>query len=334
MESLRVALLGLHGVGVEYLTAIQSNDLFTLTAVAEADGELLRQHTEAKPLSTFQDYRSAIVEMARAGLDLLFVALEPFQSIDYIEMAAEHGIGVFHKAPFARSSAEARRLIGRFEEAGRPLIVSRPWQFEPAYDSLTHRAEVLGRVHAAAAEVRTSDGSEGWRGDSVRAAGGVLLNGAYEQLDMLVHLMGLPEYVDAQCSAAVPPGKTSNYDTEDAVQLSLRLTGKRIASLTASRKAAASHWHVALIGEHGSIDLSEDRSRFQPADGRRARSRRVRTTCRAQPAINAFGAALSAGDEKLPSTAAEHLPTTAVVEAAYLSVRTGTAESPSQFLDD
>ena len=96
--------------------------------------------------------------------------------------------------------------------------------------------------------MRTADGSTGWRGDSLRAGGGILLNGAYQQVDMLVHLMGMPIFVDAQCCTAVAPGKACNYDTEDAAQLAMRFTGERIASLTASLTASEPFWKVTLIG--------------------------------------------------------------------------------------
>lgn len=334
MKRLKVALIGLSGVGTEYLSAIQSDDQFTLLAVADTDAEVLRRQTEATSLRAYQDYRSLVVETAQSGLDLLFVALEPFQSIDYLELAAARGIGVFHKAPPARTVEEARRLVRWFDEGECPLVVSRPWQFDPAFDQLRHPEDSVGRIYAGSAAVRTADGSTGWRGDSLRAGSGVLLNGAYQQVDMLVHLMGMPIFVDAQCCTAVAPGKACNYDTEDAAQLAMRFTGERIAAVTASRNAAEPFWQVTLIGERGAIDLDADRMVLRSSGGGPPECHTVQTPCRVGPAISAFGATRLTGMQNAASTAKEHLATMAVIEAAYLSAKTGTPESPDQFLSE
>ena len=334
MEQLQVALIGLCGIGAEYLSAIRADERFSLMAVADADAEVLRQHTEGTSLRAYQDYRSLIVESAHRGLDLLFCALEPFQSLDFMELSAERGISVFHKAPVARSVAEARQLMHRFREGGCRLVVSRPWQHEPAFARLLDVEASIGRVYAATAHVRTTDGPAGWRGDSVRAGGGVLLNGAYREVDMLTHLLGVPEYVDAQCCTSVAPGKACNYDTEDAAQLSLRFSGKRIASITASRNATESLRRVTLDGTDGAIDLSHKRLVFQPRGGGRTRRHLMRTTCPVAPAVSAFGASMLAGVDETSTGLEENLVATAVIEAAYLSARTGSPESPDQFLSE
>ena len=49
-------------------------------------------------------------------------------------------------------------------------------------------------------------------------------------------------------------------------------------------------------------------------------------------AISAFGATRREGEKRLESSAREHLSTLAVIEAAYLSAKTGEPESPDRFL--
>jgi predicted dehydrogenase len=149
---------------------------------------------------------------------------------------------------------------------------------------------------------------------------------------MLVHLLGVPEYVNAQCSAAVAPGRARSYDTEDAALVSMRFAGERIASIAASRNASEHTWCVTLIGESGSVDLSPDRMVLQPRSAGPRECLSVKTRDRVGPAICAFGAALLAGIRNLPSMAKEHLLTLATIEAAYLSAKTGSPESPDRFL--
>ena len=268
MEPLKVALLGLRGEGSAYFSAIRSSELYELVAVGDRDAERLRRCCEATPIATYQDFRSLVVENAPRGLDAIFVALEPFESQDFLKAAAERGVPVFHKAPLARTAADARSVAGWFEKAGAPLVVARPWAFEPAYRDLAGIEELIGRVYTATVSIRTTAGADGWRGDSVRAGGGVLLNGAYEPLDLIVHLMGRPECVGAYCNRAVPPGRACSYDTEDAAQASLWFSETRTATVSAFRHAARVTQVITLAGDRGTLDLTEKKSVFEPR-GRR-----------------------------------------------------------------
>lgn len=331
MKRLKVALMGLAGVGADYLAAIRSDEQFELVAVADTDSEVLRRHTDTVAVGVFEDYRSLIVETAHSGLDLLLVALEPFQSTEFVQMAAARGIGVFHKAPCARNVREAQRLVDQFARSERPLVVSRPWQFEPAYAALNRLTEFTGHVYAATASVQTGDTPVGWRGDLVRAGGGVLLNGAYEAVDMLVHLLGIPERVYAQCSAAVAPGAPRKYDTEDTAMVLLGFGQERTACVTVLRGVAEPSWEVAFVGIEGTVEVRADGLTIIPRDGNLVEYHGARTSSPVAHAISAFGASRLSGALPLKSKAEEHLPTLAVIEAAYLSARTGAPESPSRF---
>jgi predicted dehydrogenase len=193
--------------------------------------------------------------------------------------------------------------------------------------------EQAGPIYTAWAQV-TAELPEpmGWRGDLARAGGGVLLHGAYEQLDLLVDRLGTPESVFAQGSSSIPPGKARSYDTEDACQVSLRFLGGRIATLDAVRRAGPGAWKVRLVGGRRWMEVTGEGLDVRDPAGDLVDHLPVRSGHRYGAALASYGGALRAGLRNLPSTAADHLPTLAVVEAAYLSMRTGQAESPARFL--
>lgn len=328
-----VALMGLGEEGVDCLSAIRSLEQLKLIAVGDSEAERLRRHTESLSLRTYEDYRSLILETSHAGLDVLIVSLEPFQSLEFVEMAASRGIAVFHKAPWARTVAEARRLIDLFAKRSCPLVVSRWWQFEPAFEPLADMAQQCGHVFAATASIHTNDTSAGWRGDARRAGGGVLLNGAYEILDMLVHVMGMPESVYAQCGFGTEPGSARSYDTEDFAYLSLCLPHDRKASVVCSRGAAESDWRVSFYGTQGTVEVSQDRLIYTPRDGGAPQQHKVWAKYPIVHAIGAFAETLTDDRKSRQSTAKEHLATVALIQAAYLSAKTGEPESPSRMLD-
>lgn len=327
---MRVALLGLEGVGGDYLSALREHDGFDLVAVGEAKSEVLRRVGDGLAAGLYEDYRSLIVEQAVAGLDLLIVALEPFQSGEFLLLAAKQGISVLHKAPFARSVSEARRLLAAFDGADATLTVARPLLGERAFVGLGDPALLVGGVRAADVRVRVQTTGDGWRGDARRAGGGVLLNGAYEQLDWLLAMMGVPETVFAQSSEVVAPGAAKNYDTEDVAMLSLRFSGGRVATLTAARGMDKNSWQIELIGSDGVVRIEPSGLSVTARHASRPRRRLARTPNAMVPVLDSAGAP---GKTRGPvSRAADHLETLAVIEAAYLSARTGAVELPSRFL--
>jgi predicted dehydrogenase len=332
MGRLKVALMGLSGVGADYLAAIRSDERFDLLAVADSDPETARRHAEGSTTRAYGDYRSLIVETTRDGQDLLFVALEPFQSAGFMEMAATQRIGVFHKSPFARNATEAQHLVGCFADHGCPLVVSRWWQFEPAFQPLLNLTERVGQVHAATAEVRTADTPAGWRGEWARAGGGVLLNGAYDTLDMLIHLLGLPETVYARCASALAPGASRNYDTEDVAIMSLGFSRDRTASLIAWRGSPEQNWRATLLSTDQTVELCPDGLTIRHHGGGPAEHHAARAPNSARAAIGAFVESRLSGVHKFASAAHDHLATMAVIEAAYLAAKTGAPESPRRFL--
>lgn len=342
MRRPRAAVIGLAGAGEEYLSALRDDGGYELVAIADVNPELLRRHADDASIRLYEDYRSLIVERSSTGLDIMFVTLEPFQSLEFMDLTASHGINVFHKAPFARSVEEARRLAALFDANGCKLLVSRTWQYEHAFSGLTGASELVKRVDVVTATVQTTDRPSGWRGDCRRAGGGVLLNGAYEQLDMIVSLLGVPESVHAHCSAIVAPGAVRNYDTEDAALLLLDFRDQRVGSLTAWRGAPRAGWNATLVAAEATIELCDDRMTVLHAevDGasdtapRNARRRRSPTGTRGALAtmVGAVRDGMSAGTCSHSSSAADHLNTLAVIEAAYLSAKTASPEAAAQFL--
>ncbi len=333
MERLKAALMGLAGVGKDYLAAIRSDDKFDLVALAETDPEVLRRLTDEVSVRVYEDYRSLVVETARGGLDVLFVALEPYQAIEYVKLAATQGICVFHKAPFARNVREARQLIRRFLENDQTLAVSRFWQFEPAFSQLDEVIKSAGRVYAATASVFATAAPTRRRGAAAGGGSGVLLSGAYEIVDLLVHMLGLPETVYAQCATDSSGGAPAEPGADDVAVVSLRFGRERIGCLTVLRGVAAPSWQVSLVATRGTVALSEKGLTLTLREGGANESHPVYTDNPVAAAISAFGASRLSDEEKLTSPAEQHLPTVALIEAAYLSAKTGEAESPARLLD-
>jgi len=334
LKRLKAALLGITGVGEMYLHKLQEDQRFEVVALGDPDTDAIKLATQAYPIRCFEDCRSLIVETIRTGLDVLFVALEPYQSVEFVTLAARNSVAVYHKPPFARSVVEGRPLVQQFDENRIPFVVSRMWPVEPAMARWGQLHDLLGDIFCASATIQTTDSTTGWRGDQARSGGGVLLNGAYEQIHLLVQLCGIPQNVYAGCCRSRIHGDTRNYDTEDAANVIFNFSNERTGSISARRGASQSRISALVDGTNGTLNIQPNRIEFTPVDGSKSRRTKLDVEPFIAREISAF-ATVCLGDVcSMITPAKDHLATLAVIEAAYLSAKTGQPESPQQFLND
>ncbi len=331
MKRLRCGLLGLAGEGQALLDAVVANPTVELVAVGDPEHPALRPTAEKFGAQAFEDCRSLLVE---APLEVVFVALPPYQAGEYLRTPAQRGVGVFQLAPWALDFEAAAELAHLFDGLGCPYVIARPWQTERAFDRLRDVREALGRVYAIDVDVVAARlGREGWLGDAQRAGGGTLLHDTYEQIDLVLTLCGLPEQVYAAAGWLPGPAEPRPYDTEDAMSVICKYSQDRFATITSCRAAAALKWKVTLRGTAATARVLPKSVRVTNSAGERIAEVRVRSRNRYSLAVNAFVTAMLEGTKSISPSAREHLPTMALMQAAYLSAKTGHPESPATFLD-
>jgi predicted dehydrogenase len=279
------------------------------------------------------DHRQLIVESAGVGLDAVFVALPASEAPECVRLAARHGLAVLVVPPYARAFDTAEELAGLFPDQ-RPLIVARTWEHEPAYAALGDLPAIAGHVFVVHGHLveNVADAPE-WLGNAQQAGGGVLSHGAYELVDAVVTLMGVPDAVFAAAGFAVPPGQARPYDTEDAASVVFRYSDDRIAGITCRRARLGGGWRLTLAGDQATVAVTEGSLRVTDTAGQVVTQAVVETANRFVPQVGSMATTLAAGTVPQSSRATDHRETLATLEAAYLSVRTGQPESPRGFLD-
>lgn len=326
-------MLGLADVGKTYLEVLREDPRFDLIAVGDTESDVLQSFPESATVRGYDDFRSLIVESARRGLDALIVTLEPFQTIEYLPLAEKYNIAVYHKPPFARNTEEARRLIDPFSEKNLPFVVAQLWPVEPKCARWGLWDELLGHLYSGSTHLQTTNSPSGWRGDQLRAGGGVLLNGAYEQIHFLIRRFGIPQTVFAHCCKANPAGETRNYDTEDAATVVFDFGHDCSAGVTAWRGAAKNVTQLSVTGTTGMINIRQNNIELTTFATSTTRKTRFDLNSSIASELGAF-ATVCMGDVCTSlSRAEQHLTTLAAIEAAYLSAKTGAPESPQQFIN-
>lgn len=332
MKRLRTALLGTRGIGAQYLDALCSDDQFELIAVGDAGTGLESERLSAKSVRHYTDYRSLIVESVSAGLDVLVVSLEPRESFGFVTLAGKSGVNVFHRSPFVLNADQGRELVRLFVEHDAKMVVARPWMFDPAFASLVAPESIVGNVFAATALVTAGQGPGSGDSEGDHVGRRALLFEAYEVIDMLVHLLGTPVSVYAQCATAGDRIMARSYETQDAVMVTLRFADDLIGSVAVLGGHARANWTVTIAGADGTAMVSPGDVRFFPERAKSGQEANAPSTPPVGLALSAFGGAILSGVEEVGGAAEKHLATIATIESAYLSAKTGAPESPVRLL--
>jgi len=340
-DPLRVAVVGVGDLGIKCIEALA--DAPGLELVAVGDPESAPASTEARPAAVpvFTDQRQLLGQVKP---DLLVVTTPPAAAVELIRLAAKASVHVVKAAPLARTLDEAVELADTVTETGRTFAVLAPRRFNDCYRHLLDHVPTLGRLFLARAQLVFNWGQQfGWRADRGSAGGGVLLEAGYEMLDLLTAAAGVPEDVYAVTGRHGRPhmrqtnGQIESlgvYDTDDTAVVALRYGDGTAGSLVSSWVSSPATETIHLHGQSGSGMATPGECLLRTPDGqvieRIDGDDRPAGALRAQ--LTALAEAIATGAKRYPSSAIEHLLTMAVVEAAYLSDRTGQAESPQRLL--
>ncbi|MEE8170793.1 MAG: Gfo/Idh/MocA family oxidoreductase [Phycisphaerae bacterium] len=344
MDPVRFGVVGYKGTALPWLDVINDEPDAVLIAVADREPGRTAEIVKRRG-ALFEDDDRALLIHHR--LDVVVVALSPAGVERVLPTAAEHGVAALLESPPARSFEEALASTKRFEEAGLPLLVCSGWRLDDALAGFRQMESRFGPVIQASAHVsKPLPAPLGWRADRVRAGGGVLASAAYDALDMLLDVMGLPADVLATVRRVGYPS-AQPYDVEDAATLMMRYDDNTVATVIARWGPPPEQAVVHLSGRGGCItvangvltihDPDEAASNDAPKRvvyGKKTDSapRPAERTRAVRAIIDALRSVPNKSEPPHGATTAlrDHLPTVAVLESAYLSARTGEPEPPHQ----
>jgi predicted dehydrogenase len=327
-DRLKVGLMGLGRAGQQVAEVLLASSWCELVAVAARKSKRTEQFAEEHPtIDAYDDLRSLIVENA---LDALFVAIPPFLRTKYLAMAADKRIPVWLITPGARDFSEALQTVNAFKQAKCPIAVARSWGTEPALQADAINLEQNGSPFLARGTLTTLwEDDFDWRGDSVRAGGGVLLDRGYDMMDIIVQLMGIPSSVHMVAQNVSRPGNRYPYDTEDTAAVTCQFTGGGIAVVNACWTVGPDQWLLEVSGTGGTIRLERTRVVCRDRSGQDVRYQARRADNPFGHSIEDFLSSVRTKSKRIASPLQDHLPTLATIQAAYLSSRTGQPEYPS-----
>jgi len=195
------------------------------------------------------------------GVDFAILTTPPNARRAYVTPFLERGVPMLVEKPVARNLEEAKRFVAGFEAAKVPLGIVLQHRMRAAARTLADRV-ARGQLGAiASAELRVpwwrdqSYYDAPGRGSYARDGGGVLITQAIHSLDLLLHLCGPVESVQA-LTATTP---LHQLEAEDFAGAVLQLRSGAIAGVMAS----VTHFpggaeEIIVNGTEGSARLASD----------------------------------------------------------------------------
>ena len=246
--------------------------------------------------------------------------------------------------PAAANFDQAAELINLAEKNNVKYVTAIPSRFAPGFERLGDYLHTIDRKQYYFINVCASFGADFFQpiasytqADRKLSGGGVLLNDCFDLLSLIIEKFSLPSQVYAMITNQSPDKKAKQYFGEDTVTASLAfrdgLIGTFLAAKQIGNNPAAP---IRIYGAQQNIVATPNRlAVYDSSDSLVAEHKYPLKgeKCIAEMFID-FGRALLEPDKyKLRSSSRLDLATMAFIEAAYLSAKTGTPESPSRFFE-
>jgi predicted dehydrogenase len=287
-------------------------------------------------LPKIQWYDDARIMLAQSGAEGLLVATSTREAVELAELAAEHELAIWRMAPVARTFAEATEVVTRCRQRGLVYRVASWW--EAVADEVRAALSFGEGVKPAFSHVRVSAAGpsmQSWRANAAEASGGVLASEAYDMLEALVAVRGLPERISAiVANVRRRPGELPR-ETEDVATALLRYQAGHTAAVQATWDVPPYFQTSEHHGAELTVVLERQRVAVRSRDGETLFGREFSPDRFWRDELAAFAAAIRApeppGDQN--GTLERHTAVTALLQAVYLSNRTGQPESPLKFYE-
>jgi predicted dehydrogenase len=333
---LKTAVLGLDDEGRLLLEVASQIDLFQILAVADKDATLAESTAYKYKCTSYDDYRQLIMQNQ---FDCLLVAAGIHSCDEYIKMAMKKKTNVLKLAPPARNFQEAAEFVRIAEGENIKFAIANPKQFARSYLALREFLQQGGleQIFLITAFCAVGNGPIGtWQTDPKLAGGGVLLRNCYQIIDQIVRNLGMPQQVySLNTNNTAGDRQQRSYLTEDTAVVTMKFTDTFFGDLIASKVFGPEQEILKVYGKDKILTVGS--SRFTVGDGLGQTNEESEyddgELIWYTALLNNFALSILVPDKnKLCSSARENLNDMAVIEAAYLSARTGMPEEPGRIL--
>lgn len=249
------AIIGCGFIAKKHAQAIQKIEGANLIAVCDRVPELMEPYTEDYKAKAYTN----LIEMLQdETIDIVCICTPSGTHAIIAEQAAAAKKHIILEKPIAMTLEETDRIIAATKGNNVKLAIVHPNRFRPAAMKLKEIVEenLLGKISHALCLVNWNRGQEyydqaPWRGTKEHD-GGVLMNQAIHNLDLLLWYMGKPEEV-----ISMEATRLRHIEAEDVSTGIIRFESGALATVQASTTVYPKNYEesITIFGEKGTVKI-------------------------------------------------------------------------------
>ena len=338
---LKIAAIGLDDPAEGLLDIARVGGLYEVVAVGDSRQERLEVCGRKFDCPVFADHRQLIIS---TEADFLLFGSPVHQCADFIQLALQEGFHVLKPSPPALNFTQLAEFYRLAEKHQQLFLTLQNGRFRLPFEHVRNhlvrsreKEDHSWHLVSAVCHVPTDEpeGETRWLTDPNMAGGGVLLQNCYDLIDELLLCFGLPQKVYALTISQAPDRQQRMSLTEDTAIVTMQFTDALIAQICASRTLGPARRHLRIHGKQHHLTATEEEVVLYDNGGNLLEQKNYTADSllsRQRMMENLSGAFNQSADCALYPDYGFDLKTMAVIEAAYLSTRTGMAEDPSRIL--
>lgn len=340
-QPLKIAAIGLTDEAIELLDIAGESKLYTITAVGDKRLERAEKSARTYECPAFTDYRQLIIQ---TQADFLLFGGPMHQCSEYIAQAMAAHFNILKSCPPALNFEQLSAFYRLANKEQVLFITAQNGRFSLPFEHVRRYLAQAGGGdsnpwHLISAichvPVKEPEPEMRWLNDPKMAGGGVLLQYCYGLIDELILCFGLPQRIYALTINQAPDRQQRMSLTEDTAIVAMQFTDALIAQICASRTLGPARRHLRVHGKQQHLTATPEEvviydnmgnlleQQTYPDDVRPSKKRMLErlVSCFNDPVRHPL----------FPAHGFD-LNTLAVIEAAYLSARTGMAEEPARIM--
>jgi UDP-N-acetyl-2-amino-2-deoxyglucuronate dehydrogenase len=249
------AILGMGHIAKKHIEAIGAAEGANLAAICDTNEERLKEVPEN--VKTYTDLEQMLTE--NEDIDVVNICVPSGLHARLTKIVAEKKRHIIVEKPMSLKLEDSKRMIEVAKENGVKLAVVHPNRFRPAIQKLKNEVAngKFGTMSHANATVRWNRNQEyydqaPWRGTK-EFDGGVLMNQAIHNLDLMLWLMGPVHSVQAMAAT-----RLRKIETEDVAGAIVKFRSGALGMIEAATTIYPKNLEesLAVFGETGSAKIS------------------------------------------------------------------------------
>ena len=336
----KIAAIGLSASAQQLLDIALDGGLYAVVAVADQRVEQAETGGRKYDCPHYTDARQLIVQ---TEADFLLFGNPAYQCIEFIRLGMQQQFHILMPCPPTQNFSQLAELYRLAYKEKVLFLTLQKGRFGLPFEHVRNylaNCENQQSWHLVSAVCHIPMGElqpqMRWLYDPTVAGGGVLLQDCYDLIDELLLCFGLPQRVYALAINQAPDRQQRMSLTEDTAIVSMQFTDALIAQICASRTLGPARRHLRVHGNQQHLTATEQEVVLYDNEGTLLEREEYLNDDQPRQQRMLENIATAVRDEETAALYpyyAFDLNTFAVIEAAYLSTRTGMAESPSRILE-